>query len=155
MSKYEFDATRKFTIYASNNIVNYGAFAFWLSDVDQTTGKEVTMEVMKNESIFATATSAESYVESRVKNASDYCDGNIHRYDIQLFTDKVEFSIDNQIVYKITENIPNMQYCKVQFGLMYPQNPAWSGKGSATDKPVTIRVSQYEMYDTSGKLVLD
>lgn len=156
LSKYEFDASRKFTIYASNNIVNYGAFAFWLSDVDQTTGKEITMEVMKNESIFATATSADSYVENRVKNESDYCDGFIHRYDIQLFSDHVEFSIDNKVIYKITENIPAMQYCKVQFGLMYPQNPAWSGKGNENDKPVIVRVTQYEMYDgTSGKLILD
>lgn len=156
LSKYDFDASRKFTVYASNNINNYGAFAFWLSDVDKTTGKEVTMEIMKSESIFATATSVDSYVENRVKNASDYCDGFIHRYDIQLFTDKVEFSIDNKVIYTIKDNIPSMELCKVQFGLMYPQNPAWSGKGSAEDKPVTVRVSQYEMYDsTTSKLTLD
>lgn len=155
LSKYEFDASRKFTIYASNNIVNYGAFAFWLSDADSSTGKEITMEVMKNESIFATATSADSYVENRVKNESDYCDGFIHRYDIQLFTDKVEFSIDQKVVYTIKDNVPSMELCKVQFGLMYPQNPAWSGKGTEIDKPVTVRVSQYEMYDDTGKLVLN
>lgn len=155
ISKYDFDAKRKFTIYAANDIVHYGAFSFWLTD-NEDSYKEVTMEIMHNETIFATGLDPENYFETKKANSTNYCDGFMHRYDIQLFEDKVEFSIDKKIVHTITDNIPSITYCKVQFGLLIPTDPFWSGTPQPGDKDVTVRVSQFEMYDPStGALVLD
>jgi len=118
----------QFNIWANVNIYDYGTFAFWLTGVEDDVDnpfQEATFELFKQNQInCASGSNSQNYTSHNL--TADFDFNEWHKYSINIDDEKIEFKVDDVVIYTITENIPTCEYFKVNVGLLYPKT-GWTG----------------------------
>lgn len=130
------DASKKFSLWSSFKLDSDGdEFRFWLSDQKQdyvtTPDNYAGISVHTHQIELATETPTGANDGNYIQNEK-LTDGYMHRFDIQIFSDKVEFSIDEKLVGTLTDCVPSMEQCYVHFDII------------AAEQPLTMRFGQFE-----------
>ena len=143
----------RFKILFKTDLSDYGAFAFWLTGVqnEQNTKDEITVELCSNQQVFFGHAVGDDYSSTNEKININYADGYWHSLEINYnhATPEASIKLDDQVIYTFESSvIPNVEYVKPHIGLLYPTNPTWAGK--KTNKVNKVYVANYEVYKVNG-----
>ncbi len=143
----------RFKIMFKTDLSDYGAFAFWLTGVqnEQNTKDEITVELCGNQQVFYGHAVGDDYSSTNEKIDINYADGYWHSLEINYnhATPEASIKLDDQVIYTFESSvITNVEYVKPHIGLLYPTSPTWAGK--KTNKVNKVYVSNYEVYKVNG-----
>lgn len=143
----------RFKIMFKTDLSDYGAFAFWLTGVqnEKNTKDEITVELCGNQQVFYGRAVGDDYSSTNEKININYADGYWHSLEINYnhATPEASIKLDDQVIYTFESSvIPNVEYVKPHIGLLYPTNPTWAGK--KTNKVNKVYVANYEVYKVNG-----
>lgn len=163
LSHHYYTPKGSFNVKAKTDITDFGTFAFWLTTCNgdkKSTGGEYTIEVLGNKKlVLGFVDSNEEYKSVTLDIDVDLTDNKYHDYSIVLTDDGFKFKIDNEeyvtSIFKdkgYLHDKMNTEYVRVNCGLLYPQNPKWTGEVHGDVMPsCSITDVSYLNEDNSAK----
>lgn len=145
----------RFKIDFKTNLKSYGTFAFWLTGVSsgENTTDEITVELLANNKAYFGSTGTDKKYNVEIKTLSiNYADEKWHTLEIYYnhSNPSAYVKLDNITIYEFdSAKIPTVEYVKPHIGLLYPQNPTWTGTWKSNVSNYA-RVGNYEAYKVNG-----